>query len=222
MITQGSYFIRRFGNVLIVYSNPSAPNVLRQALMVQTEVSGVDMFDAYRATPSADLLARYRVVVTFSNNAYADAVGFGDRLADFQFAGGIVVASFRSFHDATAIGGRWQREGYAPFENGDVITGYAKLGNYVPHPLLAGVGSMSALFRTDVKLAKGAVQVAKYGDGRPAVAYKVTGGSLAVGLPAFLDDGNGANILGYAAVIANAGRWMGMPAMEYEPMVVGR
>ena len=89
----------------------------------------------------------------------------------------------------------------------------------VSHPLLAGVGSMSALFRTDVKLAEGAVQVAKYGDGRPAVAYKVTGGSLAVGLPAFLDDGNGPNIMGYAAVIANAGRWVGLPAMEYEPVV---
>lgn len=204
----GRGFARRYADVLVVYANPSAPVGLGQALRMMPDMSKVDLFDGYRGTPALEMMERYRIVVTFSNNAYADADRLGDRLAEYVDGGGTVVAGFRSFDNATEIKGRWKRDRYAPFENGSIITGIAGLGRAVSHNMLmAGVVGMNTLFRMDVRLADGAVAVGEWCDGRPAVAYREISGGLVVGLSAYID-GNAASLGNYAKVIANAGRWV--------------
>jgi hypothetical protein len=99
--------------------------------------------------------------------------------------------------------------GYTPYNSTTVTNFVNDTANITDpgHPLMQGVSSLSAFFRNGVTLTAGAVSVADWTDGPPAVAYKTTNGTTAVGLNAylgFLDQFAGE----WGRVIVNAGRWL--------------
>lgn len=195
------------GQILIVYADAAPPTLLRGELLATARVP-VDLFDTQVATPTLAQLQPYTLVVVFSNDAYADGTALGNVLADYQDAGGIVVASGASFFSSPrfAIAGRWLRDGYSPYVYstdaaydpiaGGVIT--------VDQPLLRGVDSLDADVRVVAREAPGATRVAAYSDGSSAIAIKTTGGHVAIGVTAYLGNLPSRASADYARVIANA------------------
>lgn len=200
--------------ILIVYADgQTPPATLRNELLAQPDVSTVDLFDAGQQSPTLAQLTPYQIVVAFSGQApYADPVTLGTTLADYQDAGGIVIANYGSFSDQAGYGlsGRWQSGGYSPVAySTTTLSSGVSLGAYqAGHPLMAGVSTLNAVLRRSGSPAPGATQVATYTDGSPAVVYKTTNGHTSVGLPAYLGEGSGRGTGDYASVIVNAGRWL--------------
>jgi hypothetical protein len=192
-------------NILIAHTDLSEPFTLRNALLALPGVGRVDLFDARAATPTLEHLQPYDLVVTFSNTFYADPVAFGDVLADYQDAGGVVAAlSFVYFGDPFGMQGRWISGGYTPFNTpaaNNFVT--ASLGTvHVPTSgLMPGVNGFSAFYRQTATLSAGAINIADWSDGVPALAVK----GRAVGVTGYFGDFVG-EWSGYTArLIANAG-----------------
>ena len=80
-------------NVLILSADSTGPpDQLRAALLAESGVTTVDVFDATLATPTLDELSAYNVVLPFSNSPFLDADAIGNVLADYQDSGsGFVV-----------------------------------------------------------------------------------------------------------------------------------
>ncbi|PZR94929.1 MAG: hypothetical protein DLM69_12040, partial [Candidatus Chloroheliales bacterium] len=200
--------------ILIAYSdNAAPPNTLRTALLAQPGVTTVGLFDAFAGTPTVAQMQQYDEVVTFSNNAYADANAMGNNLADYQDSGGVVVVSFGALYNDSGFGltGRWLSGGYSPTTPSTTVVGTATtLGVYsATHPLMQGVTTLNSAIRIGSPLAAGATQVATYTDGTLAVAYKATAGHTAVALPNYMgDSGGNGTVPGYDRVIVNALRWL--------------
>jgi hypothetical protein len=197
--------------VFLVYTDSTPPNNLRTQLLADPDVSVVDLFDARTDTPTLSQLQQYDIVYAFSNNPYADGTTLGNNLADYQDGGGVVVAGFASFFGSTlSIEGRWHSGGYSPYDyNQSVVFNAVTLGVHdTTHPLMQGVTTLNALARIPVSLAAGATQVAAYSDTSSAVAFKTTASTTAVGMPAYIGDGNNSGSGDYATIIANAGRWL--------------
>jgi hypothetical protein len=149
------------------------------------------MFDARFGTPTLAFMSQYDEVIAYSDLAWADPVAIGDRLADYQDAGGAVVVMTFSFQNGGGhtLQGRWMTGGYTPF-NTTSTTGFANrtLGAFdAGSPLMQGVTTLNAFYSDGVTLTAGATPVAAYNDGRPLLAIKTAGGHTAVGINAFPD-----------------------------------
>ena len=118
-------------HVLIAYSDIGGPPAtLQSQILAEPGVTGVDLFDASSATPTLAQLQPYNIVVAFSNNPYADAVGMGNVLADYADTGGIVVGlNFDWFGPPFGLDGRWITGGYTPFNTGPTIFGHQLPGH---------------------------------------------------------------------------------------------
>jgi N-acetylneuraminic acid mutarotase len=192
-------------NILIAYADPSEPFTLRNALLGLPGVGRADLFDASSATPTLEQLRLYDLVVTFSNIPYQDPAAFGDVLADYQDAGGVVVTlSFAYYGNPFGMQGRWISGGYTPF-NTPALNNFvtASLGTvHMPiSGLMPGVGGFSAYFRETATLSAGAIQIADWSDGQPAIAVK----GRAVGVTGYFGDYAGGWSGNIARLIANAG-----------------
>ena len=145
--------------------------------------------DARFGTPSLATLLAYDEVVVYSNTEYDDPVALGNVIADYQDAGGVVVATNANWWGPPyGMEGRWMTGGYTMYTypaapNNSTST----LGAYdANHPVMQGVTALTAFFRNQVTLASGASQVAAWADDLPLVAYKTTNGHTAVGINAYL------------------------------------
>jgi len=199
--------------VLIAYADIGGPpNTLQSQILAEPGVIAVDLFDAFSGTPTLAQLTPYNIVVAFSNNAYNDAVGMGNVLADYADIGGIVVGlNFDWFGPPFGLAGRWITGGYTPFNTGPTNFATSCLGTYdTSHPLMQGIsaGSLCAFFRHTLTLSSGAVSVAMYQDNQQLCAYKTNNGHTGVGINAYLGQ-NPMNFSGlFGRVIVNAGRWL--------------
>ena len=190
--------------VLTVNTFGSAPTMLQAAIAAQPGVVRVENFDADSATPSAALLSGYDLVVSMSYVAVDDPTTYGNRLADYVDAGGVV---FQYAYDNTPAydpEGRWISGGYAPYTTGPPDNTDTSLGAYdASSPLMQGVATLAAGSLSDPALAPGATRVAKWLDGREAIAYK----DRVVSSSANLDDSDWSGDFGRLTV--NAVRWLG-------------
>ena len=200
-------------HVLIAYSDIGGPPAtLQSQILAEPGVTGVDLFDASSATPTLAQLQPYNIVVAFSNNPYADAVGMGNVLADYADTGGVVVGlNFDWFGPPFGLDGRWITGGYTPYNVGPTNFSTSCLGTYdTTHPLMQGIsaGSLCAFFRHTLTLSPGAVSVAMYQDSQQLCAYKTNNGHTGVGINAYLGE-NPMDFSGpFGRVIVNAGRWL--------------
>ena len=135
----------------------------------------VDYFDPRVGTPAAVLLASYDAVYTEVNEAYADRVLMGDRLANYVDAGGrALLGPFCTYTVGNSLGGRIMTADYAPVTsppgtNHHATSEYAHDGSGC---LLAGVAGFGAFYR-DVLVPQGSgVVAADYVDGEIALAAR--------------------------------------------------
>jgi hypothetical protein len=199
--------------VLIAYSDIAGPpSQLQAQILAEPGVTAVDLFDAFSGTPTLAQLQQYDIVFAFSNNGWFDAVAMGDVLADYQDGGGVVVVSTFAWDNRGPwlLQGRWVTGGYSPYNSTSQTNFSNNMANITQpgHPLMQGVVSLTAFYRNGVTLTGGAVSVADWTDGPPAVAYKINNGTTAVGLNAYLGFVAKPISGDWGRVIVNAGRWL--------------
>jgi len=176
------------------------------------DVAQVDLVNTSVVTPTAAELRAYDVVVSIGDSDYADQEGWGNSLADYVDAGGIVVqATYDTWDGGGAPTGRWESGGYAPFIPGDNVNNSTTLGAFdASSPLMQGVAPGSLFteeYNTENEPAPGATVVANWADGRPAIAVK----GRAVSISAFIGDhydslGEPAWTGNYGQIVVNAAR----------------
>lgn len=142
-------------------------------------------------TPTAVNLEAVDAVIALNECPWADSAALGNTLADFQDRGGVVIAPNFNFwlesdDPGYAILGRWASGGYSPFVQN--TTGFAQttslLLDGMGHPFFRGVPNITNEWTYNVQVAPGAVQVASWLNGQPAVAVK----GQAVGYNGWLGD----------------------------------
>jgi len=153
----------------------------------------VDHYDLSFHTPLLSDLAIYDAVLVFSNQAFFDADGLGDVLADFIDDGGGVIFAAHTFQAGSEVGGRLTSEGYLPFNTDGVqavVTEQQRIEYDMVHESMLNVltyyGGNGSFHTTGLNVALGATQVAHWEDGDPFLAYRVRpDGARIVGLNMF-------------------------------------
>ena len=194
-------------NVLVT-GNCGDQDSLATAIAAQPGVSSATSFATDTGTPTAAQLAGNDVVVSVGDSCdgYADATLWGDRLADYVDAGGAVLqTAYDNWDDPTAHPlGRFASAGYPPLllgpnDNLDVTLGE----RVVPSsPILQNVPSFQSTSNTTTPLAPGATLLAKWSDGRNAIAIK--GGVVATSA----SPGNSTALPGLATIALNTGNYI--------------
>lgn len=173
----------RAGLHILVAGNcfSDAPAPLAKAIQKLQGVAKVTAVDTSATTPSAATLKQQNLVVSLGDTCggYKDAAAWGNELADYVDHGGAVLqAAYDNWTgngpEAASPTGRFASGGYAPFElgpNGNLPTTLGQLE--IPQsPLLKGLGTFPNDDNTTDALAPGATLLAKWADGRNAIALK--------------------------------------------------
>lgn len=162
--------------VLVTSNGSGYAEAVAAIVATQPGVASAGFSYTNAATPSAADLAGYDVIVSIGDSNYQDQALWGDRLADFVDAGGAVLQTAYDNWDSGRAhpAGRWETGGYAPLLNGNNDNTSVTLGEIVipNHPLLEGLGTFPNGDNTTTPLAPGATLVAKWSDGRNAIAFK--------------------------------------------------
>lgn len=146
----------------------------------------VTTFDTSAGTPTAAMLKAQNLVVSLGDTCgsgvggYANATTWGNELVGYIKAGGAVLqAAYDNWNGggntgASSPGGLFASGGYAPFEvgpNDNIATTLGQL--VVPNsPILKNLGTFANSDNTTDALAPGATLLAKWADGRNAIAVK--------------------------------------------------
>jgi Divergent InlB B-repeat domain len=164
-------------NVLVT-GNCGYETDLATEIAAQPGVVSATPIDTSAGTPTAAELAGSDVVVSVGDSCagYLDAALWGDGLADYVDAGGAVVQmAYDNWDDPTAHPlGRFASGGYPPLLLGPNDNLSVTLGErLVPNsPILQGVPDFTSDSNTTTPLAAGATLLAKWSDGRNAVAIQ--------------------------------------------------
>jgi len=200
--------------VVIVQADCEPPLTLRDQIATIPGVAIVDEFKGCEGTPTAAFLEGYDLVVSQSDSEYESNIAYGNVLADYVDSGGVVVQYAYDNWDGGEISngptGRFASGGYEPFIPGPNPNSLTTLGTFdATSPLMQGVAKLEAQFNTDPALAPGATLVAKWADGRNAIAYK----GRVVSISAYTGD-NGPKEPedwsgDFGRLTVNAVRWLG-------------
>jgi hypothetical protein len=159
--------------VLLTEPYPEGPHELGAQVATFPDVATIDYADTSAATPTAAELSSYDVVVSVGDNSYLDREAWGNSLADFVDSGGVVVQAGYDSWEQAFPSGRFAGGGYAPFipgKNGNKTT---SLGEFdASSPLMQGISTLTTVDNTEPELAPGAALVAKWANGRNAIAVK--------------------------------------------------
>jgi len=203
--------------VLIVFNNDDPPKQLQQQIAAEPGVAVVDTYEAEVGfpVPSPAQLASYDLVVDVPDFRYDDEVAYGNALADYLDAGGVLVQfAYDNWSDGgegNGPEGRFASGGYAPFIPGENENDPLTLGTFdAASPLMQGVGPLTSNDNTAPALAPGATLVAQWSNGVPAIAYK--GNVVSVSAYTGDDEINGTGAYGRLAV--NAVRWLGRQTLS--------
>ncbi len=210
--------------VIVVQANCEEPTEIEADIAAFPDVAAVDAFDACSDTPSTELLEQHDLVVSMSNSTYVDQSAYGNALADFVDAGGVVVQfaydnwAGNSPGDFNGPTGRFAAGGYEPFIPGDNPNSPAELGEFdASSPLMEGVSALKAVDNTAPQPAPGATVVAKWNDGRNLIAEK----GHVVSVSAFVgneDEWDG----DFGRLVVNAVRVLGPQRLSVENPAPGR
>ena len=168
--------------VLIVDQECESPVTLRDGIAAFPDVAAVDLFEACAVVPTVAQLSGYDLVVSTSNNYYPDQVAYGNALADFVDAGGVVVQyAYDNWQGndpgggsgPTGPTGRFVSGGYPPFLPGPNPNLSLTLGAFdASSPLMQGVSTLVSESNTAPQLAPGATLVAKWSNESNLIAVK--------------------------------------------------
>lgn len=201
--------------VLLAEAYPDLPKRLAAQVAAFPDVASVDLVNTGEeggTTPTVDELSAYDIVVSIGDSTYLDYEGWGNALAGYVDRGGVVVTTtYDTWDGGGSPTGRWLSDNYSPFLLGPNDNDETTLGEFdASSPLMKDVtpGSLFTVDNTTNALSPGATLVAKWADGRPAVAYK----GRVVGITAYIGDTyGGAEIWdgNYGQIIVNAVRTFG-------------
>lgn len=208
-------------NVLLAEVNEEGAKRLQAQVAAFPDVAKVDLVDTGEVTPTASALGAYDVVVSIGDSSYADEEAWGDSLAAYVDAGGIVIQSaYDTWDGGGAPTGRWESDGYPALIPGDNVNDATSLGAFdAASPLMQGIapGSLTTeTYNTENQPSPGATVVASWADGRPAIAIK----GRAIGISSFIGDdydgGPGEPAWGgnYGRVVVNAARALSPPLLS--------
>lgn len=201
--------------ILIAEAYPDLAKRLGEQVKAFPDVATVDFANTGEggATPTAAQLAGYDLVVSIGDSTYLDREAWGNALADYLDSGGVVVSTtydtWKGGEEGAPLG-RYATGGYAPFLLGLNENKSTTLGTFDPSsPLMQGVvsGSLATKDNTTNELAPGATLVARWADGRPAVAFK----GRVVSITAYIGDHYGEAVWSgnYGQIVVNAVRTFG-------------
>ncbi len=173
--------------------------------------------------PTAATMEQYDVVVVYSTNDFHNAAMLGDNLATFADAGGAVV-EFSFDWTNTNVNrrpeGRWATQNYSAFNVSTSLIGtFSNLGvRDTSSPYLSGVNSLRDQYRSDLTVAPGAIGLASWEDGKPAIAVK----GHALGVNACVADGCESFTGDFARLIVNAGNVRGVGQLVAPTTMCGK
>jgi Ca2+-binding RTX toxin-like protein len=168
-------------NVLVTGNcNSGAEEEMAVAIAAEPGIASATPFDTSAATPEPADLATRDLVVSTGDCTYDDPALWGNRLADYVDAGGAVLqTAYDNWNetppsDDPAPAGRWASGGYPPLLLGPNDNIAVTLGEIlVPSsPIVQGLGAFPSANNTTTPLAPGATLLAKWSDGRNAIAIK--------------------------------------------------
>ncbi|MDX6623455.1 MAG: hypothetical protein QOE75_1387 [Solirubrobacterales bacterium] len=197
--------------VLLAESYPEQPKRLAAQVAAFPDVAVVDMVNTGNeagVTPTATQLAGYDIVVSIGDSSYLDSEAWGESLASYVDAGGVVVVSAYDTWENSDPLGRFATGGYLPVTLGDNVNDPKTLGAFDPaNPLMQGVGPLFSSDNTANLLTPGASLVASWNDGSIAIAGK----SRVLAITGFIGDHYGEEIWSgnYGRVIVNTVRTVG-------------
>jgi hypothetical protein len=187
------------------------PLKLKAQLLTFPEVVQVDTVDTGLTTPTATQLAGYDEVVSIGDSGYANHEAWGEALASYVDGGGVVVqTAYDNWENLAAQpGGRFASGGYVPFIPGNNDNAVVALGEFNPaSPLMEGVHTLTSNgYNTEPELAPGASLIAKWDNGKNAIAMK----GHVVSITSFIGDGYGEETWSgdYGRLLLNAVRLLG-------------
>lgn len=204
------------GSLRILYASndlSSLDSGIVPAIAAEPGVATVDTFDTSTGTPTPAVLATYDLVVSNGDSSYNDPMSWGNELADYLDAGGAVIQFAYDNWDSSGASptGRFASGGYAPFVPGPNANSSTTFGTVLApsSPLLAGVTTLSTSDNTTDALAAGATLLAKWADGRNAIATK----GRVESVTASLDSGGISPISTIAQLVVNAGNVLSRHAL---------
>lgn len=207
-------------NIAIIEAqcDPAKPAAVLRDQLLASGASGVTFFNAATSSddgpetiPTASELAAFDAAVIASDCPFFGRDALGDSLADFQDAGGVVIASGPWSVDVlnypeASIGGRWLAGGYSPaFVEGEDWGDQTLVPVDPTQPIFAGTGELTGFYLMNLTLNPGAQTLATWTNGFPAVVVK----SRAVVVNALLGDHNMRRTGDYGRLFANLIRFLG-------------
>jgi hypothetical protein len=168
------------GGLKVLVTGNCEQTDLATAMKGKAGIASVTTYDVGAGTPTAAQLAAADIVVdtgaSCGNSGYADPVTYGNRRAAYVDHGGVVLQVAYDNWDSPGVypKGRFASDGYAPLYLGlnDNIPTY--LGQLLKpkSPIVQGLGTFSTPDNTTNTLNAGATLLAKWADGRNAIAVK--------------------------------------------------
>ncbi len=155
---------------------------VQTALLATNQFATVDIINVTTTgtgTPTLQQLQQYDALLCWTNNTPADNNAWGDVLADYVDAGGVVVVAVFANSSLTTgrnIGGRWQTGYEVVLDQSGSASGAASLGTVAQpaHPIMAGVttfvGGSIGSRPVGTALEAGASLIASWSDGKVLVA----------------------------------------------------
>lgn len=191
--------------IKILYAPSNGDDATYRAAIAAITGGAVSYQDAATSTPTTAALGSYDCVHTFPNVPYQDKVGFGNNLADYVDAGGVVVLGvYATYTNGYSMGGRIMTSGYSPVvspagTNHRSLSAYTGNGATFLHNLVTAYSSSNRDF---LAIQGAGVVDGTYQDGEIAHAYRpdfrvvYSNGSGAAGIGGGTGD--------WARLIANA------------------
>ncbi|MFN0057794.1 MAG: hypothetical protein ACKVX7_04990 [Planctomycetota bacterium] len=193
------------GNILYAPSEGDDP-AYRAAISAAAGGATVDYFNATAATPDLATLNMYSAVLVWANFAFADAVTYGDNLADYVDGGGqVILGAFCTFTGGNSLAGQIMTPAYCPVvsplgNNHFAFSPYVGDGVECIHTTPFPITAYDAIYRDFLVLQGGGIQDGSYTDGEIAHAFRPD-------LKVVYSNGNGgAPVLGpgqWAELVAN-------------------
>src|SRR2546423_9430686 len=122
--------------VLVINADSTPAATLRTQIAAQPGVAQVDHFNGTDAVVTPSQLASYDLVVSMSDSDYFESTAFGNELADFVDAGGVVFELAYNSWDDTFMGnsaqpkGRWVSGAFPPYLVGNNDNSASTLGAF--------------------------------------------------------------------------------------------
>ena len=162
--------------VLVTGNESDVVAGLVTAIQSENGVATVTSFDTSTGTPTPAQLAAADIVVSIGDSSYSDPVTYGNELADYVDDGGVVLqAAYDNWNSSGASPtGRFASGGYAPLSLGPNDNETTQLGTVLTpkNPIVQNLGTFPTDDNTTTPLASGATLLAKWADGRNAIAVK--------------------------------------------------